>query len=50
MESDTLTVRHHKPAGDHKAHRNSRAQRHSKHKAEKTHKRATKEVSPWNSQ
>ena len=38
------------PAGDHKAHANRRAQRHSKHKTEKTHKRSTKEVPPWNSQ
>ena len=35
------------PAGDHKAHINRRAQRLSKHKAEKTHKRSTKEVPPW---
>ena len=37
-------------AGDHKAHINRRAQRHSKHKTEKTHKRSTKEVPPWNGQ
>ena len=36
------------PAGDKKALLNRRAQRHSKHKTEKTHKRSTKEVSPWN--
>ena len=38
------------PAGDHKARINRRAQRHSKHKTEKTHKRSTKEVPPWNGQ
>ena len=38
------------PAGDHKAHINRRTQRHSKHKTEKTHKRSTKGVSPWNGQ
>ena len=38
------------PAGDHKAHINRRAQKHSKHKTEKTHKRSTKEVLPWNGQ
>ena len=37
-------------AGDHKAHINRRAQRHSKHKTEKTHKRSTKDVPPWNGQ
>ena len=36
------------PAGDQEAHINRRAQRHSSHKAEKTHKRSTKEVPPWN--
>ena len=38
------------PAGDHKAHINRREQIHSKHKSEKTHKRSTKEVPPWNGQ
>ena len=38
------------PAGDHRAHINRRAQRHSKRKTEKTHKRSTKEVPPWNGQ
>ena len=38
------------PAGDHKAHRNRRAQRHSKHKTEQKHKRSTKEVPPLNGQ
>ena len=37
-------------AGDPKAQINRRAQRHSKHKTEKTHKRSTKEVRPWNGQ
>ena len=50
------SVRHHKrevspfPAGDHKTHINRRPQRHNKHKTEKTHKRSTKEVPPWNGQ
>ena len=35
-------------AGDHKSHIYRCAQRHSKHKTEKTHKRSTKEVPPWN--
>ena len=35
-------------AGDHKAHKNRRAQRHSKHKTEQKHERSTKEVPPWN--
>ena len=30
------------PAGDHKAHINTRAQRHSKHKTEQKHERSTK--------
>ena len=38
------------PTGDHKAHKNRRAQRHSKHKTELKHKRSTKEVPPWNGQ
>ena len=38
------------PAGDHKAHKNRRAQRQSKHKTEQKHKRSTKEVPPWNGQ
>ena len=38
------------PAGDHKAHIIRHTQRQSKLKAEKTHKRSTKEVSPWNGQ
>ena len=38
------------PAGDHKAHKNRRAQRHSKHKTVKTHKRSTKEIPPWKGQ
>ena len=38
------------PAGEHKAHKNRRAQRHSKHKTEQKHKRSTKEVPPWNGQ
>ena len=38
------------PAGDHEAHINRRTQRHSKLKTEKTHKRSTKEVPPWNGQ
>ena len=38
------------PASDHKAHINRRAQRHSKRKAEKKHKRSTKEEPPWNGQ
>ena len=37
------------PAGDHKAHINSRTQRHSKHKTEQKHKRST-EVPPSNGQ
>ena len=37
-------------AGDRTAHINRRAQRHRKHKTEKTHKRSTKEVPPWNGQ
>ena len=55
-ESDTLPVRHHKrepspfKAGDHKAHLKRRALRHNKIKTEKTHKRSTKEVTPWNGQ
>ena len=38
------------PADDHNAQMNRRAQRQSKHKTEKTHKRPTKEVPPWNGQ
>ena len=38
------------PAGDNKAHINRHVQRYSKHKAEKKHKRSTKEVPPWNGQ
>ena len=38
------------PAGDHKVHINSCAQRHSKHKTEKKKKISTKEVPPWNGQ
>ena len=38
------------PAGDHKAHKNRRAQRHSKHKTEQKHEISTKEVPPWNGQ
>ena len=58
MDSDKLTVRHRKrepkgqpfPGSDYKAHINRRAQRPSKHKTDKTHKRSTKEVPPWNGQ
>ena len=38
------------PADDHKAQINRRAHRHNEHKTEKTHKRSTKEVPPWNGQ
>ena len=38
------------PAGDHKAHINRHAQRHSKQKTEQKHKRAIKDVPPWNGQ
>ena len=35
------------PAGDHKAQINRRIQMHNKHKTEKSHKRSTKEASPY---
>ena len=38
------------PAGDHKAHINTRAQRHGKHKTEHKHNRSTKEVPSWKGQ
>ena len=46
----TPQTRAKRPAGDHKAHTNRRAQRHSKHKTEQKHKRFIKEVPPWNGQ
>ena len=53
LTADTTNESHEvipSPAGDHKAHINSRAQRHSKHKTEQKHKISTKEVPPWNGQ